>query len=207
MGRIRVRMWEDALAAHRAGRVRVAEVRASDFIGPESGAQAHLGDQLIPRVLAGKKVRVFACGRRSRTRGPTCPTSRAPSPPSAPTTGRGGGRGSCRSNPPLTQREAFASVAAVGGVPMPAVGTISAACSAPSALAVPLIRALGQVLYQFERPFVIDASETTATFGIEPTPWDRVRPHDPRRVHLRRRSGRPGRGWHPRPNRHAERTP
>jgi hypothetical protein len=27
------------------------------------------------------------------------------------------------------------------------------------------------VLHQFERPFVIDANETTATFGIEPTPW------------------------------------
>ena len=59
-GRIRVRMWEEALAAHRAGRVRVTEVRASDFIGPESGANAHLGDRVIPRILAGKKVRAFA---------------------------------------------------------------------------------------------------------------------------------------------------
>ena len=54
-GRIRVRMWEDALAAHRAGRVRVTEVRASDFIGPESGANAHLGDRVIPRILAGQE--------------------------------------------------------------------------------------------------------------------------------------------------------
>jgi len=59
LGRLRVRMWEDALAAQRAGRVRVTEARASDFVGPESGAQAHLGDHLFPRVLAGKKVWVF----------------------------------------------------------------------------------------------------------------------------------------------------
>ena len=58
-GRIRRQMWEDALAAHRAGRLRVTEARASDYIGPESGAQAHLGDRVIPRVLAGKRVRVF----------------------------------------------------------------------------------------------------------------------------------------------------
>ncbi|MEJ8644754.1 NAD-dependent epimerase/dehydratase family protein [Streptomyces sp. MS1.HAVA.3] len=32
-GRVRAAMWEEALAAHRAGRVRVAEVRASDFLG------------------------------------------------------------------------------------------------------------------------------------------------------------------------------
>ena len=35
-----------------------------------------------------------------------------------------------------------------------------------------MARAFGEVLHQFERPFVIDATETTATFGIEPTPWD-----------------------------------
>src|SRR6266536_1896491 len=33
-GRVRTRMWLDALAAHDAGRVRATEARASDFIGP-----------------------------------------------------------------------------------------------------------------------------------------------------------------------------
>jgi hypothetical protein len=37
-------------------------------------------------------------------------------------------------------------------------------------LVSPMIRELPEMLYQFERPFVIDATETTATFGIEPTP-------------------------------------
>jgi nucleoside-diphosphate-sugar epimerase len=32
-GRVRVRIWTEALAAHREGRVRVTEARASDFIG------------------------------------------------------------------------------------------------------------------------------------------------------------------------------
>ena len=27
---------------------------------------------------------------------------------------------------------------------------------------------------EFEGPFIIDAGETTAIFGIEPTPWDEV---------------------------------
>lgn len=40
--------------------------------------------------------------------------------------------------------------------------------------AVPIVRELPEVLHQFERPFVVDASDTTATFGIEPTPWDEV---------------------------------
>ena len=75
-------------------------------------------------------------------------------------------------NPPLTQREAFASIATVAGLPTPPVGTLSAGTIRAVGVAVPLIRALGQQLYQFDRPFVIDACETTATFGIEPTPWD-----------------------------------
>jgi len=28
------------------------------------------------------------------------------------------------------------------------------------------------MLYQFERPFVIDATDTVATFGLAPTPMD-----------------------------------
>ena len=46
-GRVRRRMWADALAAHEAGRVRVTEARAADFFGPQVPAgNSHLGRQL-----------------------------------------------------------------------------------------------------------------------------------------------------------------
>ncbi|WP_231558385.1 NAD-dependent epimerase/dehydratase family protein [Modestobacter caceresii] len=46
-GRLRAQMWRDALAAHQAGRVRVTEARASDFVGPGvPSAQSHLMRQL-----------------------------------------------------------------------------------------------------------------------------------------------------------------
>jgi nucleoside-diphosphate-sugar epimerase len=44
-GQVRARVWQDALAAHQAGRVRVAEVRASDFVGP--GATSALGERIV----------------------------------------------------------------------------------------------------------------------------------------------------------------
>ena len=53
----RVQMWRDALAAHDAGRVRATEVRGSDYV--VSGAQSHLGDRVVPRLLAGRGVRVM----------------------------------------------------------------------------------------------------------------------------------------------------
>ena len=47
-GRVRARVWQDALAAHQAGRVRVGEVRAADFIGP--GAQSAMGERIVRHV-------------------------------------------------------------------------------------------------------------------------------------------------------------
>jgi len=170
LGRIRVRMWEDAMEAQRAGLVRVTEARASDFVGPESGGQAHLGDHLFPRVLAGKKVWVFGAA--------DVPHSWTYVPDVARTLARLGtddrswGRAwLVPSNAPLTQREAVASIAETAGVPMPRVGVVRRPVLRAAGLVVPMARAFGEVLHQFERPFVLDASETAATFGIEPTPW------------------------------------
>ena len=171
LGRIRVRMWEDALAAQRAGRVRVTEARASDFVGPESGAQAHLGDHLFPRVLAGKKVRVFGDADMPHSWSYVPDVARTLA--TLGTDDRSWGRAwLVPSNPPLTQREAVASIAEVAGVPVPAVGVDPPAGAARRGSRRRRSRgAFGEVLHQFERPFVIDATETSATFGIEPTPW------------------------------------
>jgi nucleoside-diphosphate-sugar epimerase len=170
LGRIRVRMWEDALAAQRAGRVRVTEARASDFVGPDSGAQAHLGDHVFPRVLAGKKVRVF--GAADQPHSWTYVPDVARTLATLGTDDRSWGRPwLVPSNPALTQREAVTSIAAVAGVPMPPVGAVTRPVIRVAGLVVPIARAFGEVLHQFERPFVIDATETTETFGIVPTPW------------------------------------
>ena len=57
-GRVRAAMWEEALAAHLAGRVRVTEARASDFIGAGVVDTSHFG-RVVGRLLAGRKVRVL----------------------------------------------------------------------------------------------------------------------------------------------------
>src|SRR3954447_4406259 len=46
-GRVRAQMWTEMLAAHEAGRVRVTEARAADFVGPQvPGDHSHLMRQL-----------------------------------------------------------------------------------------------------------------------------------------------------------------
>ncbi|WOX26476.1 NAD-dependent epimerase/dehydratase family protein [Streptomyces solicathayae] len=58
-GRLRGRMAQDLLAAHRAGRVEVAIGRASDYFGPRGGAQSNLGDLVFPALLAGRTATVL----------------------------------------------------------------------------------------------------------------------------------------------------
>ncbi|WP_433200490.1 NAD-dependent epimerase [Nocardia sp. CA-107356] len=51
-GRVRARMWLDAKAAHDAGRVRVTEVRAGQFLG--AGAVSMFSLLVQPKVVAGQ---------------------------------------------------------------------------------------------------------------------------------------------------------
>src|ERR1700749_1419419 len=64
-GRVRARVWQDALAAHQAGRVRVAEVRAADFVGP--GAQSAMGERIVRHVRQEKNVSVLGRADRPHT--------------------------------------------------------------------------------------------------------------------------------------------
>ena len=64
-GRVRARVWREALAAHQAGRVRATEVRASDFVGP--GAESALGERILRRVRQGKNVSVLGRADRPHT--------------------------------------------------------------------------------------------------------------------------------------------
>jgi nucleoside-diphosphate-sugar epimerase len=126
---------------------------------------------VIPSILAGKKVRAFAAADQPHSW--TYVPDVARTLVALGTDDRSWGRAwHVPTNAPLTQREAFASIAAGAGAPMPKVATLSSRTIRAVGVAVPLIRALGQQLYQFERPFVIDDSETRATFGIEPAAWD-----------------------------------
>ena len=53
-GQVRVRIWNEAPEAHRAGRIRTAEVRSSDYLG--AGAVTPLTLLVLPKVLAGKRA-------------------------------------------------------------------------------------------------------------------------------------------------------
>ena len=166
-GRVRARMWQEAKAAHDSEQVRASEARASDFFGPGE-ASSHFG-RMIPRVLAGKTVRVIG--------DPDAPHSWTYVPDVARTLvtlardERAWGRPwHVPTNPPLSQLEAATALAGLAGLPAPEVRGIPAWTLRVAGVASPLIRELREVAYQFERPFVLDSSAVTQTFGLEPIP-------------------------------------
>jgi nucleoside-diphosphate-sugar epimerase len=60
----------------------------------------------------------------------------------------------------------------VAGVPDRGVQVLPQWAVRAAGLAVPFLRELGEVRYQFAEPFVLDSSAAQATFGLAPTPFD-----------------------------------
>lgn len=57
-GEIRARMWDEALAAHEAGRLRATELRASDYLGPGAGkGVSFAGEYVVAPAATGRPVR------------------------------------------------------------------------------------------------------------------------------------------------------
>jgi nucleoside-diphosphate-sugar epimerase len=170
-GLTRVQMWRDALAAHDAGRVRATEVRASDYVGP--GAQSHLGDRVVPRLLAGRSLTVMKSADTAHTWTATDDVARLLVIVASDQ--RAWGRPwHVPSNPPRTQREAVGDLCRVAGVPQVKVKEYPGLLLRGMGLFSPMMRELPEVAYQFEDPFVLDSSAAQATFGLAPTPWDDV---------------------------------
>jgi nucleoside-diphosphate-sugar epimerase len=169
-GQVRARMWQEALAAHDAGRVRVTEARAGDFFGPGVTGST-VGDRVVPRVLAGKPVKVLG--------DPDVPHSFSYVPDVARTLtvlardSRAWGRPwHVPSAEPLTQREMVSALSrAAGRMPVP-IGVVSPTMLKAVGLVVPALRGLDELRYQFDRPFRMDSSLATSTFGLQATPLD-----------------------------------
>lgn len=170
-GRTRASVWTEALDLHEQGRIRVVEVRASDFFGPGVTDGGHLADRVLPQLLHGRTVRVMG--------DPDTPHSWTYLPDVARTLVRVAGMEDAWGRPwhvptapPLSIRamvEKLAKHAEVGAV---AVRRLPAGMLRVLALVSPLLRELKEVQYQFDRPFVVDSSAYTARFDEDATPID-----------------------------------
>lgn len=166
-GQVRARMWQDALAAHRAGRIRTTEVRGSDYLGAD--AQTIFTLLVVPKVLAGRRALVPAdlaaphswtyVGDVARTLVAAAADERA-----------WGRAWHVPSQPPESIRGLADRLVELAGVRPARLATMPAPVLWLGGLFDPTVRELRETAYQFRRPFVLDSSAATAAFGIEPTP-------------------------------------
>lgn len=171
-GRLRARMWADALAAHRSGRIRAVEVRGADYVGPGVGGNGHIS-RVLPGALRGRTATMLGRVDQPHTFTDVQDVARtliaAAADPDAH-----GRIWHVPSNAPRTQRQALADVLAVTGHPPVRVRELHGPLLAALALVSPLMREVREMIYQFERPYVLDDTAARKQFGIEPTPWDEV---------------------------------
>ncbi|GAA2589859.1 NAD-dependent epimerase/dehydratase family protein [Dactylosporangium fulvum] len=162
-GRVRARMWEEALAAP----VRTFEVRASDYIGP----RYTVIEMALPALRAGKTAWLPASvdvphtytytGDVARTMIALAGDRRA-----------WGSAWHVPSPPPMTGRELLTRVAEIGGMPAPRLRTYPRAAVRAAALFDKFTKEFLEVRYQHDRPFVLDSSRVSAVFGLTATPVD-----------------------------------
>ncbi|MBB5828754.1 NAD-dependent epimerase/dehydratase family protein [Micromonospora carbonacea] len=165
-GQVRNRMWAEAVAAHRAGRVRVTEVRGSDYLGV--GALS-VPMMLLPRVLDGRRVVLPVDFDAPHTW--TYVDDVARTLVRAAAVERAWGRAWHVPSPPaVSARELAVRAAALADAPAPRLTRLPYPALWLGGLVNPFVRELRETAYQFDRPFLMDSTAATATLGIEPTP-------------------------------------
>lgn len=171
-GEIRARAAERLWEAHRRGEVRATAGRASDFYGP-GGTLTHLGDQFWGPVIAGKRGRVLvdpdavhtyhyipdvAVGLATLGTAEDDAYGRPWMLPCAPG----------ESMRVLVARFSRHLGREIGLVRMPR-GVVKIA-----SLAVPFLREIDEMLYQWEEPFVINDARFRARFKQQPEDMERA---------------------------------
>jgi nucleoside-diphosphate-sugar epimerase len=168
---MRATMARELLQAHADGRLRATLARASDFFGPEV-LNASLGERVMPRVLAGKKVSLL--GRLD------VPHSASYMPDVVRTLVTIAADERAWGHPwhvpnaaAVTQRELVAALASAAGT-TPKVSAIPKVALSALGLVVPMMRELKETWYQFDQPFITDSKLTESTFDHTPTPLDQA---------------------------------
>ena len=170
-GRLRARMWADALAAHEAGRIRAVEVRGSDYMG--AGITSAHVPMVVPRALSGKAV--WMIGRPDQPHSFTDVRDMGRALAAVAADERAWGRvWHAPTNPAVTPAQAVADVCASVGRPPVSVHGVPRWVLHAAGWFSPVMRELRETAYQFERPYLLDSSAIAAELGLEPTPWAEV---------------------------------
>jgi nucleoside-diphosphate-sugar epimerase len=167
-GKVRLAMARQLSELHDAGDLAVATARASDYFGPRGTSQSPLGDLVTGAAMAGKPARVLgdpdqlhsytylldaartlmALGSRDDVIGEVFHVPNAPA---------------------QTTRQIIHKISLELGRPIK-VSVAPRFLLRLMGLFNPTIGELDEMLYEFNKPFVVDSTKAQTRLGIEPTP-------------------------------------
>ncbi len=170
-GRVRAQMWRDARAAHDAGRVRVTEVRANDYLG--AGAYSPFTLMVGAQVLAG--VPVSYPGDLDAPHSWCYTGDVARTLIAAARHDESWGRAwHVPSTSEVAVRELAGRLAKASGAPTPRLQRMTLRELQDIGHTDSVMAEFPEMLYLYDRPNILDASSAVKTLGVTSTPLDAV---------------------------------
>ncbi len=170
-GQIRVDMWNEAKAAHDAGKVRITEARASDYIGSQITENGQFADRLMPKLLKSKSVSVLGDPRQPHSWTSVDDAARAlvtlAAEPAA-----WGKAWHVPTAAPVTAEDMVTRICQLAGIDPVKTKSVPSLALTVMGVFMPVIRELKEMQYQWDRPFIIDSSAFTKEFGWDHQPLD-----------------------------------
>ena len=166
-GAVRKQLAETLMAAHAQGRVRVAIGRATDFYGP-GVLNSTMGERFFTALVAGKRVEWLGQLDQPHAMAYVDDFARGLVTLGAQNEALGQ-VWHIPTDEPLTGLQYITLASEVAGVPARPTA-VSAGMLRLVGIFNPIVRELGEMMYEFNEPYLIDGSKYTKKFGGEPTP-------------------------------------
>ncbi len=166
-GAVRRQMAEQALAAHEAGHLQVAISRPAHYFGP---GYDQVGSMVFTPALDGKTMRFL--GRKDQLHSFSYIPDVGAAMAELGVTGAGWGRVWIPPvQPALTQGELAQRIwTAAGRTGTPRMQLVGRRLATVLGIFSPTLRELPEMMYEFDKPYVVDSSAFEGAFAARPTP-------------------------------------
>jgi len=167
-GKVRAQMAKDVLAAHQAGKVRAAIARASDFYGP-GVLDSAAGDRMFGFAVEGKAA--SAAGDLGAKHSYTYIEDIGKALVILGERGEALGQAWHVPNADATTTRQFVNLIFEELQQSARISAVSKLMMRMAGLFIPGARETVEMMYEFEKDFVVDGGRFTATFGLQATPY------------------------------------
>ncbi len=168
-GKVRAELSKAALIAHREGKLRVTSGRGSDFFGPWGLPTAVMGERTFYPLLNSKSAQLIGNIDVPHTHTYIPDFGRALVILGERSEANGQAWHIPNDTPRISQREMVIMIAKEAGVE-PKISRMGKTMMTIGGLFIPEARETVEMMYEFNKPFIVDSSKFEKTFGMKATP-------------------------------------